>query len=88
MNQISSPDESASLTASTMKVDAISVPSNRIRHDLGDIEQLAQNIATIGLLHQVVVTVDGMLFLAGARRLAAIKHLGWKEVPVTILVQQ
>ena len=69
-----------------MKVDAIRVVNNRIRHDLGSIEELAQNIAIVGLLHPVVVTVDGKL-LAGARRLAAIKHLGWKEVPVTIMVQ-
>jgi ParB-like chromosome segregation protein Spo0J len=57
---------------------------NRIRRDLGDIDGLAQNIDAIGLLNPLTVWSDGTL-LAGARRLAAVKLLGWLEVPVRIM---
>ena len=57
---------------------------DRIRRDLGDIDGLAQNIDAIGLLQPLVVLSDGTL-LAGARRLAAVKLLGWQEVPVRIM---
>jgi ParB family chromosome partitioning protein len=38
----------------------------------------------VGLLHPVVVT-EGMVLVAGDRRLAAVRHLGWTDLPVTIL---
>ena len=57
---------------------------DRIRRDLGDIEGLARNIDAIGLLNPLTVWSDGTL-LAGARRLAAVKLLGWLEVPVRIM---
>jgi ParB family chromosome partitioning protein len=55
----------------------------RHRFDMGDIHALAASIAEIGLLHPIVVTPDGKL-IAGARRLAACKLLGWATVPVTV----
>jgi ParB family transcriptional regulator, chromosome partitioning protein len=55
----------------------------RHRRDLGDIGGLAESIADIGLLQPIVVNEDGLL-LAGARRLAACKHLGWETVPVIV----
>jgi ParB family transcriptional regulator, chromosome partitioning protein len=55
---------------------------NRYRKSLGDIESLAVNIKELGLLHPIVVRPDGRL-IAGERRLAACKRLGWKSVPVT-----
>jgi ParB family transcriptional regulator, chromosome partitioning protein len=57
----------------------------RYRRDHGDIAGLAQSIAAIGLLHPITIDADGNL-LAGARRLAACKHLGWSEIPVRIVV--
>ena len=57
---------------------------DRIRRDLGNIDGLARNIDAIGLLQPLVVLSDGTL-LAGARRLAAVKLLGWPEVPVRIM---
>lgn len=66
-----------------MNIDAIAV-GPRHRSDLGDIETLAQNIAEIGLLHPIVVTSTGEL-IAGYRRLAACRSLGWADVPVTTL---
>ena len=82
------PDDFSSerTAVSMMPVGAIQVDSNRIRHDLGNIKQLAENIALVGLLHPIVVTMNGKV-VAGARRLEALKHLGWKEIPVTIMVR-
>jgi ParB family transcriptional regulator, chromosome partitioning protein len=55
---------------------------NRYRKTLGDIQSLAASIKELGLLHPIVVRPDGRL-IAGERRLAACKLLGWKSVPVT-----
>lgn len=53
----------------------------RVREDLGDLNQLAQSIVEIGLLHPVVVRPDGTL-IAGMRRFAAMTEvLGWTEIP-------
>jgi hypothetical protein len=57
---------------------------NRFRKSLGDIQSLATSIKEVGLLHPIVVRPDGRL-IAGERRLAACKRLGWQSVPVTIL---
>jgi ParB family chromosome partitioning protein len=68
---------------STMPIALIKV-GRRHRKHIGDTRPLAKSIAEIGLLHPVVVTGDGRL-IAGERRLQAVKSLGWKAVPVTIL---
>jgi hypothetical protein len=57
---------------------------HRYRKNLGDIESLAASIKELGLLHPIVVRPDGLL-IAGERRLAACKRLGWKTVPVTFV---
>lgn len=56
----------------------------RYRKDLGDVEALADSIRSVGLLHPVVVTPEGRL-IAGQRRLAACRILGWDEVPATVI---
>jgi N6-adenosine-specific RNA methylase IME4 len=66
-----------------MKIDQIEV-GFRYRKDLGDLRSLSESIAEVGLLHPVVVTLDGRL-IAGQRRLAACRSLGWEEVPVTVV---
>jgi hypothetical protein len=72
------------MSATTISIDKIRVGS-RHRKDLGDIAAFAANIAEIGgLLHPIVIRPDGTL-IAGERRLAACKLLGWAEVPVTIV---
>lgn len=53
---------------------------NRTRKHLGDIQQLANSITTIGLLHPVVVTPDNRL-VAGYRRIMAYKLLGRDDIP-------
>jgi ParB-like chromosome segregation protein Spo0J len=69
---------------SWMPIASIKV-GERHRRDLGDINGLAQNIHEIGkLLHPIVVRPDGLL-IAGERRLAACKQLGWNDVQVTVI---
>jgi N6-adenosine-specific RNA methylase IME4 len=63
------------------KLDSIEI-GVRHRRDLGDVDGLARSMREVGLLHPIVVTKQGRL-IAGARRLAAAKLLGWKEIPVT-----
>lgn len=58
-----------------------------MREEGGDIEGLAQSIAKEGLIEPIVVRPkDGRLELvAGSRRLAACKLLGWRKIPSRIL---
>jgi hypothetical protein len=74
------------LLASEMKPAKIThiVIGVRHRRDLGDIDSLARSITDVGLLHPIVIRPDGVL-IAGARRLAACKALGWSEIPVRIM---
>jgi ParB family chromosome partitioning protein len=51
---------------------------------MGDVEQFAAEIAAIGLLHPVVINHKDEL-IAGARRIAAAKLLGWTEIPVNVV---
>lgn len=63
-------------------VDSLIV-GKRHRTDLGDIETLAASIDRDGLLQPLTITIDGVL-VCGARRLAAIKMLGWRTVSVWV----
>ena len=63
-------------------VDTITV-GIRHRAELGDIDSLAESIKRCGLLQPITITLDGTL-LCGARRLAAIKKLGWPTVKVWV----
>lgn len=63
-------------------VDAITV-GPRHRTDFGDIEELAASIAREGLLQPITITPEGVL-VCGARRLTAIKQLGWHKVNVWV----
>jgi ParB family chromosome partitioning protein len=55
----------------------------RHRHDLGDLDTLAASIDRYGLLQPITITPDGVL-VCGARRLAAIRQLGWDTVRVWV----
>lgn len=63
-------------------VDSLRV-GRRHRADLGDIDALAASIERDGLLQPLTVSPDGVL-ICGARRLAAIKQLGWRTVNVWV----
>jgi ParB-like chromosome segregation protein Spo0J len=67
----------------TVHPDAI-VTGERDREDLGDLTDLKASITAVGLLHPIAITSHNLL-VAGGRRLAAVRELGWDEVPVTIV---
>ena len=66
-----------------MKIATIIV-QDRSRREMGNIQALADSIQARGLLHPLVVRPDHVL-VAGERRLAAVKLLGWADVPVTVV---
>jgi len=66
-----------------VRIDEIRI-SNRYRKDLGDLVPLCQSIEQIGLLHPIVINPENEL-IAGQRRLAACKTLGWKEIAVFVV---
>ena len=68
----------------TVRIDAIKRIGQRFRHDLGDIDGLAQSISEIGMLHAIVINENNEL-ICGERRVAAACKLGWSEVPCRIL---
>jgi len=55
-------------------------------HQTGGIDELADSIGTHGLLQPVVVRVVAGAYelIAGHRRLAAVKRLGWSKVPAVV----
>lgn len=55
--------------------------ADRQRRELRNIDELAESIQRIGLIHPPVIDQDGVL-IAGERRLTAIQQLGWTHVPV------
>ena len=63
-------------------VDSITI-GTRHRTDYGDLAQLIASIKRDGLLQPVTITPDGVL-VCGARRLSAIKQLGWRTVNVWV----
>ena len=77
------PPGKTSASASAVLISTIKI-GRRIRRDLGDIKPLAASLNEIGLMQPVVITPDRRL-IAGALRIAAAKHLGWKHIPVTVL---
>lgn len=75
-------------TTATVRLDDI-VSAGNIRHDLGDIDELANSILSVGLLEPPVVSdqmsIDGKYtLLAGHRRVAALRKLKWSDVDVVI----
>jgi ParB-like chromosome segregation protein Spo0J len=53
---------------------------DRHRRDLGDIDALARSIDEMGLINPITLTHDARL-IAGERRLAAARKLGWESIP-------
>lgn len=66
----------------TVLVDSIIVlRDERQRRELRHIEELAESIHRLGLIHPIVVDENNVL-VAGERRLTAVKMLGWSSVTV------
>ena len=56
----------------------------RHRHDMGDLQILADSMGAIGLLQPIGITADFALVF-GERRLRAAKMLGWTTIPARIV---
>ena len=65
------------------RIDEIAI-GERTRRDIGDLGPLAGSMAEFGLLHPIVIRPDNTL-IAGERRLAAARRLGWCEIPVNVV---
>jgi hypothetical protein len=74
--------EGAAPAVALWPIDAIRI-GERTR-EVDDVETLAASIAAVGLLQPITVAPDGTL-LAGQRRLAAARRLGWQHIPVIVL---
>ena len=61
--------------------DAIRLRSDRIRDDLGELEELIDSIQKRGLLHPLVLDDEGYL-IAGFRRYLALRFLKWDAIPI------
>ena len=61
-----------------VKLDDV-VIGERVRADLGDIDGLADSMQSIGLLHPIVVN-SKLELIAGSRRIAAARKLGWTKI--------
>jgi len=56
----------------------------RIRQDSGNLASLENSIRKVGLLNPVVIDEDNRL-IAGYRRLAACRNLGWQEIESNVI---
>jgi ParB family transcriptional regulator, chromosome partitioning protein len=64
-------------------VDSIVVGVRHRQNPSEDIEPLMASIKKLGMLQPVTITPDGVL-VCGARRLAAVKRLGWRTLKVWV----
>ena len=74
---------STELNVSVRPIAAIKLDSEYLRTGT-DVSALKKSIESVGLIHPVTINQDDEL-LAGARRLEAVRELGWTEVPVHVV---
>jgi ParB family transcriptional regulator, chromosome partitioning protein len=79
--------ESARSVSEEIVIGDIVEPSFKVRVNPGDIVLLAASIRSEGLLEPIVVRPrdDKFEVVAGARRLAACKSLGWRKIPCQVM---
>lgn len=69
-------------------IDQITV-RKRVRHELGDIDGLAQSLRDYGLIHPILVTDERnrkeYRLIAGERRLRAAQSLGWSHIEARVV---
>ena len=75
-------DGIAAFVVETRPLDGVRVGERR-RRSLGDIANLAASIEAIGLVNPPLISSDGVL-LCGARRLEAVRSLGWTAIEVRV----
>jgi ParB family chromosome partitioning protein len=79
--------ESARSVSEEISIGSIAQPDFRVRVDPGDIDLLASSIQREGLLEPIIVRPkDGKFeIVAGARRLAACRALGWRKIACEVI---
>ncbi|UZP67634.1 ParB/RepB/Spo0J family partition protein [Desulfovibrio mangrovi] len=61
---------------------------HRVEKTFADIEELAENIKVVGLMHPIIVAPmsEGRYeVVAGQRRLLAVKKIGWEKIPARVV---
>ena len=66
-----------------IKINDIQI-KKRIRKDIGNINELAESMKLHGLMNPIVINKENEL-IAGYRRLASAKKLGWNKIEVTVV---
>ncbi|MCP5020175.1 MAG: ParB N-terminal domain-containing protein [bacterium] len=70
------------MNVSVRKVSDVKLTSEYLRKGT-DVSKLKKSLQSVGLIHPVTVNASNEL-LAGARRLQAVRELGWEEIPVHV----
>jgi ParB-like chromosome segregation protein Spo0J len=65
-------------------IDSVTVPGRLRALRTEAVRELADSIASVGLLNPISVTPDGVL-VAGLHRLHACRSLGWTTIPVSVV---
>jgi ParB family chromosome partitioning protein len=70
----------------SLPVDAIQPSPRNPRHDMGDVAELAESLRAHGLLQPIVVrrASQGYELIAGHRRHAAARVLGWAQIDAVV----
>jgi ParB family transcriptional regulator, chromosome partitioning protein len=76
------------LQISTIPIGNIYIGGKRRRLTPNWVVALANSISNVGLIHPIEVIEDGSgyLLISGAHRLAAVKQLGWVDIPVIVKI--
>lgn len=70
-------------TVEKIEISAVKIKRNkRQRRGLDNIEEMSESLATLGQINPIVIDAEGVL-IAGERRIAAAKHLGWTHIVAT-----
>ena len=80
------PDKTPTVLVSIPLIDCDDPNNGRLEFDPQAAADFAAGIGAIGLLHPITVTKRGERFalVAGGRRLAACRQLGWSEIPCVV----
>ncbi len=77
------PNEESKVNVSVRKVADIKLNNEYLRVET-DVDALKKSVESVGLIHPVTINQENEL-LAGARRVQAVRELGWEEIPVQVI---
>lgn len=71
-----------------LNISDITLPTNQLRSNMNNLEELAESIRKIGLLQPIIVrsnNSENFEIVAGNRRFSACKKLGLRKIPCHIV---